>query len=75
MNVVQYLCQGNVCNDSETMPPGQDENAEEKSTASVAVDAKGVLAMADGVQPNVETATLRMMVIGGGKNARRSLTE
>ena len=52
------------------MPLGQDENAEGKSTVSIAIDTRGVLAMADSVPPNPETATLQKM-IGGGKNARR----
>ena len=52
------------------MPPGQDENAEGKSTVSAAVDAKGVLAMPDSVQPTAETEASQT-VTGRGKNARR----
>ena len=52
------------------MPPGKDENAEGKSTISVAVDAKCVLAMADSVPPNAETEASQT-VPGRSKNARR----
>ena len=52
------------------MPPGQDENAGGKSTVSVAVDAKGVLAMADSVPPTAETEASQT-VTGRSKNARR----
>ena len=55
MNAVEGCCYGNDHEDDETMPPGQDENAEGKSTVSVAVDAKGVLAMADNAPPTAET--------------------
>ena len=51
------------------MPPGQDENAEGKSTVSVAVDAKGVLGMADSVPPTAETEAPQT-VTGRSKNAR-----
>ena len=69
MTAVEHSCHCNVCKGSETMPPGQYENAERESTVSVAVDVKGVLAMADNVPPNAETATSQT-VTGGGKNAR-----
>ena len=46
MNAVEGRCYGNDREDDETMPPGQDENAEGISAVSAAVDAKVVLAMA-----------------------------
>ena len=55
MNTVEGHFHGNDREGDETMPPGQDENAEGKSTLSAAVDAKGALAMADSVPPTVET--------------------
>ena len=70
MNAVEDRCHGNDREDDETMPPGQDENAEGKSTVSVAVDTKGVLAMADSVPPNAETEASQTET-GRSKNARR----
>ena len=70
VNAVEGRCYGNDREDDETMPPGQDENAERKSTVSVAVDAKGALAMADSVPPNAETEASQT-VTGRSKNARR----
>ena len=71
MNAVEGHCYGNDREGDETMPPGQDENAEGKSTVSADVDAKGVLAMADGVPPTAETE-VSQTVIGRCKNARRA---
>ena len=70
MNHVEHLCHGNVCKESETISPGQDENAEDKFTLSVSVETKGVSAIADTVPPNAETATSQT-VTGGSKIARR----
>ena len=70
MNAVEGRCYGTNREDGETMPPGQDKNAEGKSTISAAVDAKGVLAMADSMPPNAETEASQT-VTGGGNNARR----
>ena len=69
MNAVEGLCYGNDLEGDETMPPRQDENAEGKSTVSVAVDAKGVLAMADSVPRNADTEASQT-VTGRSKNAR-----
>ena len=69
VNALEGRCYGNDREDDETMPPGQDENAERKSTVSAAVDAKGVLAMADSVPPNAETEASQT-VTRGGKSAR-----
>ena len=55
VNAVEGLCYGNDREGDETMPPGQEENAEGKSTISVDVHATGVLAMTDSVPPNAET--------------------
>ena len=63
-------CYGNDREDDETMPPGQDKNADRKSTVSASVDAKGVLAMGASVPPDAETSATQR-VTGGGKNARR----
>ena len=52
------------------MPPGQDEDAEGKSTVAVAVDAKAVLAMADSVPPTAETEASQT-VTGRSNDARR----
>ena len=71
VNTVEGRCYGNDREGDETMPPGQDENAEGKSTvSSVDVDAKGALAMADSVPPNAETEASQT-VTGRSKNARR----
>ena len=70
VNAVEGRCYGNDREAGETMPSGQDENAEGNSTVSVAVDAKGVLAMPDSVPPNAETGTSQT-VTGRSKNARR----
>ena len=70
VNAVEGLCYGNYREGDETMPPGQDENAEGKSSVSAAVDVKGVLAMADSVPPTVETEASQTGT-GRSKNARR----
>ena len=70
MNAVEGRCYGNDLEDDDMMPQGQDENAEGKSTVSVAVDAKGVLAMGDSVPPNEETEASQTGT-GRRKNARR----
>ena len=68
VNAVEGRCYGNDREGDETMPPGQNENAEGNSTVSV--DVKVVLAMADSVPPNAETEASQT-VTGRSKNARR----
>ena len=69
VNAVEGRCYGNDREDDVTMPTGHDENAEGKSAVSAAVDAKGVLAMADRVPSTAETEASQT-VTGRGKNAR-----
>ena len=57
-NAVEGHCYGNERKDYGTMPPGHDENAEGKSSVSAAVDAKGVLTMADRVPRNCRNGSV-----------------
>ena len=70
IHVEEGRCYGNDCEDDETMPPGQDKNAERKSTISASVDAKGLLAMGACVPRDAETSATQT-VTGGGKNSRQ----